>query len=376
MKEQIVFRGENGYKELERYIASFGRKRLMLVCGRSLSRTRAGEFFRELPERTGIEIVQFSGFSPNPSYEEACAGVEEYRRAGCQGIVAAGGGSAMDTAKCIKAFAEMPDGEEWILQPIAENGIPLIAIPTTAGTGSEVTRYAVVYYNGKKFSVTDETLIPQAVLLDHELLSGLPDIHKKSAMLDALCHAIESFWSVRSTQESKELSRKAISIILADMKGYLEGDQGCAERILDAAYIAGQAINITATTAGHAMSYELTGKYGLPHGHAAAVCVPEILRYMAEGQGKCTDSRGEAYLRDTLAELAALLGRKDPLEAAAMLRDLPGSLGLSLPEGITDEEISSLAGSVDPGRLERNPVLPDEEGLELIYRRIFERREK
>jgi len=345
----------------------------MLVCGRSLSSTRAGAFFDRLPGNTEVEIVRFSGFSPNPSYEEAVKGVELFRSEKCDGIIAAGGGSAMDTAKCIKAFAKMQDSEEWIKQPITSNEIPIIAIPTTAGTGSEITRYAVVYYNGKKFSVTHESIIPDAVLLDAELLSGLPELHKVSAMLDALCHAIESFWSVNSTSQSRALSRRSIGMILQNMDGYLSGESSCAEQMLDAAYISGQAINITATTAGHAMSYELTGEFGMTHGHAVAVCVPEVYRYMLENPDKLTDHRGNEYFQECMRELAFLLGEKDPLAAYEKLRELPIKLGMELPVGITEDLLEQLAKSVDPGRLKNNPVLPDKDGLKLIYRRIFNR---
>ncbi|HOR22214.1 MAG TPA: phosphonoacetaldehyde reductase [Ruminococcus sp.] len=373
MKDQIVFRGTSGYHELENYISELHCKRLMLVCGRSLSSTRAGAFFDRLPGNTEVEIVRFSGFSPNPSYEEAVKGVELFRSEKCDGIIAAGGGSAMDTAKCIKAFAKMQDSEEWIKQPITSNEIPIIAIPTTAGTGSEITRYAVVYYNGKKFSVTHESIIPDAVLLDAELLSGLPELHKVSAMLDALCHAIESFWSVNSTSQSRALSRRSIGMILQNMDGYLSGESSCAEQMLDAAYISGQAINITATTAGHAMSYELTGEFGMTHGHAVAVCVPEVYRYMLENPDKLTDHRGNEYFQECMRELAFLLGEKDPLAAYEKLRELPIKLGMELPVGITEDLLEQLAKSVDPGRLKNNPVLPDKDGLKLIYRRIFNR---
>ena len=277
----------------------------------------------------------------------------------------------MDTAKCVKLFAEMPEGEDYVYQPIVPNRIPLAAIPTTAGTGSEATRFAVIYHKGEKFSVTPESCIPEAVLLDHSLLKNLPDYHRKSAMLDALCHSIESWWSVNFTAESREFSAQAIKMILHNMEGYISGNDAAAESMLEAAFIAGKAINITATTAGHAMSYKLTSLYGMAHGHAAAVCTAEDYRFMLENPQKCSDPRGAGYLRDTLTELARLLGSEETGSAADYLEKLPGSLGLTLPEKADPADIPQLAASVNTGRLKNNPVQPNQTDLEKMYGHIL-----
>lgn len=373
MEKQLVFRGTDGYSGLEARLVSLGIRRLMLVCGRSLSHTPAGEFFASLTERTGIEVIPFSGFSPNPDYEDIVKGVTEFRQRGCDAFCGAGGGSAMDTAKCIKLFAAMPDDHPYTEQLIVPNTIPLIAIPTTAGTGSEATHFAVIYRNGEKLSVADESCLPGTVLLDAANLAGLPEIHRNASMLDALCHAIESLWSVRSTEESRELSRSAIGRILRNMPAYAAGDAACATEMLEAAYTAGQAINITTTTAAHAMSYKLTKLCGIPHGHAAALCLPEVYRFLSENTDRCTDSRGTSQLRHILGELPALLGCESYEAALSFLSGLPAGLGLAPPPQATEEELELLAASVNTQRLSNSPVIPDRGEIREMYIRILRR---
>ena len=374
MSEQIILRGNEGYSELRRLLSAPGAKKLFLVCGGSLKNTPTGRFFSAVEAEDNAAIVRFSGFSPNPDYDEIVSGVRLFRESGCGIICGAGGGSAIDTAKCIKLFADMPDDRDYVLQEAVPNGIPLIAIPTTAGSGSEATHFAVIYYNGKKFSVTDNSCLPQTVLLDPENLATLPDKHRRAAMLDALSHAIESMWSVRSTDESRELSRRAIKTVIRAMDGYVSGDNSCAEDMMDAAFTAGRAINITATTAGHAMSYMLTKMYGLPHGHAVSLCLPEVWRFIAENADKCSDSRGCSHLQKILGELPELLGCEDTGSAVAFIKELPGKLGLAAPADIKPGDIDALAASVNPERLRNTPVVPDSEAIREMYLNILGRK--
>ena len=146
-------------------------------------------------------------------------------------------------------------------------------MPTTAGTGSEATRYAVIYFDGEKQSISDYSCIPSAVLMDASVLKTLPIYQKKSTMMDAFCHAIESYWSVNSSEESRQYSRRAIQLIMENKDLYIGNDETGNTQMLKAAHLAGKAINLTQTTAGHAMCYKLTSLYGIAHGHAAALCV-------------------------------------------------------------------------------------------------------
>ena len=368
--EQRIITANGNYKEVDSWLK--GLQRVLLVCGKSISKQKINAYFEELPARLGVEIIRFSDFAPNPLYESVVKGVKIFRDNRCDAIIAVGGGSALDVAKCIKLYSTLPsNGEngEWLGQAV-ENSIPFLAMPTTAGTGSEATRYAVVYYDGKKQSITSDNIIPDTVLMDASVLKTLPEYQKRATMCDALCHAIESFWSVNSTDESKEYSTKAIKAVMKHMDGYLANtDEGNAGMLL-AANTAGKAINITQTTAGHAMCYKLTSMFGLSHGHAAILCDRVLFPWMVENTDKCIDPRGEKYLKKTLDEISIAMGCADGKIGAERLVQIFEGLGFEIPKA-TEEQFIELKTSVNLVRLKNHPVALDEETIDMLYRRIL-----
>lgn len=344
-----------------------GTGRLFVVCGMSCRQLEIAEEIARLP----AEMVWFHDFSPNPGYDSVVKGVELFKSSDCAAVLAIGGGSAMDVAKCIKLFAAMDETVNYLRQEPAENGIPLIAIPTTAGTGSEATRYAVIYDEGEKQSVTHPSIIPKYVFLNADVLDGLPLYQKKVTVMDALCHAVESFWSVHSTEESRAYSREAVQMITGNLTGYLEGKKEAAGKMLLAANTAGKAINIAQTTAGHAMCYKITSLYGISHGHAAALCVERLWPYMVENMDKCLDYRGVDYLKSMFAELADAFGCITAQEAAAEFSRLLDSLELEAPGLEKENRLEELADSVNLTRFKNNPVKLEKDDLRNLYRSIL-----
>lgn len=370
MEEQIILTADAQYSELTAYIKANQLNKILLVCDSSLEYLDINKYFKNIEDETGASVVFFSDFIPNPTYESVVSGVNHFHRAGCDSIIAVGGGSAIDIAKCIKLYSNMNPNGNYLNQVIIPNEVKLLAIPTTAGTGSEATRFAVIYYNGKKQSVTDCSCIPSAVLMDASVLKTLPIYQKKSTMMDALCHAIESFWSVNSTEESKEYSREAIKMILSNMEGYLANDVTYNAAMLRASNLAGKAINITQTTAGHAMCYKLTGLYGIAHGHAAALCVKELWPYMIKNMDNCIDSRGEFHLAHVFSELSAVMKCSNAIEASEKFRSIINRLELTIPK-CDEGDIDILKTSVNPVRLRNNPVKLTIEAIEMMYRQIL-----
>lgn len=349
--------------EVLKILRDEGSKRFMLVCGNSFKRTEAYEKLCGL----GIEYTVFSGFSPNPDFSEVWAGIEKFNDFGADIIIAAGGGSAMDTAKAIKMFCATDKDSDYLKAPLPVTGIPIIAIPTTAGTGSESTRFAVIYNNGIKQSIADKSLVPEYALIDHGFLKTLPVYQKKCTLMDALCQAIESWWSVNSNDESKDYARSAIELIMEYYAEYIdENTEPSAERIMLASNLAGRAINITQTTAAHAMSYKLTTVYGLPHGHAVAVCLPVLWRYMAEHTEYCNDPRGEQYLKDVFSDISAAMGEDSTIDAISCFENMFVGLGLEIPK-VSADDLDMLANSVNPVRLANNPVRLSYEALYGMY---------
>ncbi len=368
---QKVITAENNYIQLDEWLKDNSVKKLMLVCDSSLRSLTA---VKDKLSKLDTEMIEFGDFQPNPVYESVVRGVEIFRRESCDAIMAIGGGSAMDVAKCIKLYSNMEGGGEkdsYLRQQIVPNDIPFLAMPTTAGTGSEATRYAVIYYEGSKQSVADYSCIPGTVLFDPGVLKTLPIYQKKSTMLDAFCHATESFWSVNSTDESKAYSAEAIRMVLANMDGYLANDEAANANMLKAANIAGKAINITQTTAGHAMCYKLTSLYGIAHGHAAALCDKVLFPYMISNTDKCIDSRGEEYLKGAFAEIAKAMDCDTPELATKKFADIVDKLELEVPKTNSDNDIDVLKTSVNPVRLKNNPVGLDVPVIEKLYREIL-----
>ena len=331
-------------------------------------------------ENMGYPHVMFSDFTPNPVFEDVSKGIDLFQITKCDTLLAVGGGSAIDVAKCIKLAVLSKEGNDAILPPLVNTRVecdgtklPFIAIPTTAGTGSESTHNAVMYYEGSKQTVTNDGILPDYAILEPSVLKTLPLYQKKCTMMDALCQGIESWWSVNSTEESYEYSRKAIELIMANWHKYIfENDEEAAVNIMLGANYGGRAINITATTAAHAMSYKITSLYKLPHGHAVAVCLPEIWEYMLEHPEECIDKRGSAYLMGVFDEIAHSMGVGSPAEAIAIFRDMMQEMEFSNPVSEhLPSDILILASSVNPVRLKNNPVQLRAETIAKLYESIL-----
>lgn len=364
--------GKDSIHSLPDILLQIGAGRCLLVHGASLLRLTI------YPVLAGLNVptVSFTDFAPNPRYEEILQGVRAFRENKCDCIIAAGGGSAMDVAKCIKLFGRMEGNGEngsYLKQPYTNSGVPLIAIPTTAGSGSESTRFAVIYYEGEKQSVAHESILPDYAILDATVLSALPLYQKKFTMLDALCQGIESYWSVNSTEESKVFAARAITGIRKNMDAYLSEapcPQDIAESVMRAANDSGRAINITQTTAAHAMCYKLTSLYRISHGHAVALCLPRVWAYMEAHPEDCVDSRGQAYLQQAFFDIAAALGCKSAEEAVRWFKDMLQRLGMDAPHTNRRDDLRTLSASVNPLRLKNNPVRLTEDVLYRLYGEI------
>ena len=287
------------------------------------------------------EFVRFSDFKSNPLYEDIKAGVKVLRKNKCDFIVAIGGGSSIDTAKGIKYYNHVD--------------IPILAVPTTSGTGSEATHFAVIYKGGEKLSIAEELILPEYVILQPDVLKSLPIYQKKCTMLDALCQAIESWWSKKATPESIDYSKKAIRLIFDNIASYLENEDDGNKNMLTASNLAGKAINITTTTAPHAMCYKLTSLYGLPHGHAVALCLPKVWRHMGG-----------------FDDIAIALGEQSCEEAVSFLEKLLQDLGISSPKNAVATDLELLTNSVNTQRLKNNPVRFDKSTIKSLYKEILE----
>jgi alcohol dehydrogenase class IV len=353
--------------------------RIFLVTGkRSYNASGARESIEETFSNSTID--RFSEFQINPVLEEILTGVELFKKKSYDLIVAVGGGTAIDIAKAIRLFAKQSADPVAILHgkenitPVFHP--PLLAIPTTAGSGSETTHFAVVYHNKHKYSLAHQTMLPKYSCVDGDLTHSLPAGIAAFTGMDALCQAIESFWAVNSTEESRAYSEKAIQLIKSDLvNSVLTADPDSRMKIAEAAHYAGKAINITKTTGAHAFSYYLTSKKNIPHGQAVGILIDKFLIFNSQSTYKdISDKRGSSYLLDMFKKLYYSLDEKTARAAAAALVSLRSSLNLDTPLSSllkTETERNDFFTSVNAERLKNNPRLITKDNTKELMNLFF-----
>lgn len=382
IENQIVLGKKNLKEELKSFLQEYSFQRIFLVAGSSFSKLPIGKELQELFSELDIAFYHFSDFRANPRLEEVEEGIKSFSAFRGDSILAVGGGSALDTAKCIKLFTGLSKDRPYLEQEYRENDIPLLVHPTTAGTGSESTPFAVIYQDGEKCSVEHESIYPKYRIEDARSLRSLPLYQKKATLLDALSHAMEAIWSKYSNEDSRAYGQKAISLILMNYKAYLslenEKDaknlggaaalEGLLKQVLEdvaeAANLAGKAIAVTKTTAGHALSYKLGSIYQLPHGLATAIVNRALYPFMCREKNRMTDPENLLFLAKCFSVETEEEGAKRYREILEDLEILPT---LSVKEG----DLENLVAAVNPERLSNHPIALREEDIGLLYKEIL-----
>lgn len=353
---------------------------IFLVTGKN-SYQHCGAQTRIEPSLQPYRVTSFSDFSVNPQIEDVKKGISLFRQNQCDLVIAVGGGSAIDVAKSINLLAAQSGApEDYITKKLtaAHRPKPFIAVPTTAGTGSEATHFAVVYINKKKYSLAhEEWMLPDYVFLDPVLTYNLPKYITASTGADALCQAVESYWSTQSNKESKQYAQQAITIALRDLAGAVnDPTPQNREAMLKAANLGGKAINISKTTACHAVSYPMTSYFGVSHGHACTLTLGEMFVYNSKVMDpECSDKRGVEYVKRTMMELCAFFSVQTAEEVRQKIDALMEEIGLDRKLAalniVTPEHHDVIvANGFNPERVKNNPRNLTEEGLRAMLKRI------
>lgn len=350
--QQLTVKGRGWGKPLAEYMKLKSAKRVMLVCGKSfLAQEAAGSVL-------DLEPVIFSDFSINPQYVEAMAGAKLLRSEHCDFIIAAGGGSCLDVAKLIRYNILFNEAFSFAKDSIGR--IPIVVIPTTAGTGSEATRFVVCYEKNEKKSIEHEGMLPDMAILDSSLLLSLPAYQKKCAYMDALCQCVEAIWAKGASETSTAYAKRGIRLLLEAYPDYFTSSAHysvAADLALSGANLSGKAINLSKTTAAHAMSYKLTSLYGIPHGHAVCACMARIWGYVLEHQKE---------MREALAEIAEAWGERNHQAAYERFITMAEQLGLR-DITVEQKDIQLLAESVNLERLGNFPIELSQSDIYAIY---------
>lgn len=265
--------------------------RILLLTTSGFSKRGVTNKVSDMLGQSLIEVVD--GIEPNPELARLESLAQELRYVHCDTIVALGGGSVIDTAKVISATLPRIEGGfslrahlENNLGDLTEPGIPVVAIPTTAGTGAEVTPFATVWDSDakKKYSLSGPGLFPGVALVDPGLTLTLPREQTITTGLDAISHAFESIWNRNATPITIMYATEALRIAMPTLPMLVDDLDNLQHRtkMLQASLFAGLAISNTKTALAHSISYPLTLKYGVPHGLACSFALPAILRFNAE----------------------------------------------------------------------------------------------
>lgn len=354
MKQKEYF-GENSIHNLKKIINIENPKKIFLVCGKkSFPESGAEEKLRNIlpPNKT----VRFSNFQSNPKIEYIKDGLGIYKEAKCDMLIAVGGGTSIDIAKSIKFFLiNKENSHEAITKPV------LVAMPTTAGSGSESTSFSVVYYGKKKVSLEHPSLLPNYSIIDYSLSRGYTGYPAACVGMDALSQGIESFWSIRSTKISKKYSKQAIKKILKNLEDSINSpNRKNKEMMAIGANLAGKGINIAKTTACHALSYPLTSYLNLPHGHAVSVFLGKtIILNSKVNEFNINDPRGVNYVRNTMEELYNISNTNNSDELKNKINDIMDGINLerSLTKlGLDSSKALFISKNINMERLGNNPT--------------------
>lgn len=312
----------------------------------------------------GRSVSWFDRFELNPKIEDVQRGVIQARQFEPDSILAIGGGTAIDLAKLIGAFHRQPNNPLAMIEqnpPIITDSTPVIAVPTTAGTGSEATHFAVVYVNGAKHSVAHPSLMPEYAIVDATLTHSLPARMTAATGLDAFCQAIESIWAVGATDESIGYATEALQLVWQHLVPATRSPTAEARRGMSlGSYLAGRAINISKTTASHAISYPLTSLHGIPHGMAVATTVGQMLVFNSDVTDEdCLDPRGAEHVRSRIDTILKLLDASDVIEGCSRIRSMVAEIGCpsSFAEAglVKETQIRRIVSSVNAERMSNNP---------------------
>ena len=347
------------YNDLVDTLKSNGKQSVLFVTDKSIRTLGLTKNLEDVISNSGLHLTVYEGTVANPTTNNVDEALALYKKNNCDCIIAFGGGSAMDCAKATGARVARPNKSLGKMKGVLKVGkkIPLlIAIPTTAGTGSETTLASVITDSETrhKYAINDFNLIPKYALLDAGLTVGLPKFITATTGMDALTHAIEAYIGRSTTKQTRENALTAIKLIFENLEiAYNDGKNISArENMLKASYLAGLAFTKSYVGYVHAIAHSLGGKYNVPHGFANAVILPYVLKKFGKSIYKKLWK---------IAVYTGLCNKETPIETATEIfiqkietMNKNMQIGTKIDE-IKDEDISSLAQTAER---EANPLYP------------------
>ena len=376
MLNETSYHGAGAIREIPAEAKARGFKKALIACGPSILKHGVVAKVTDLLDAEGLEYAIYSDIKANPTIENVQAGVEAFKAAGADYIIAIGGGSPMDTAKAIGIIVNNPEFADVRslegVAPTKKPCVPIIAVPTTAGTAAEVTINYVItdVERRRKFVCVDPHDMPIIAVVDPEMMDSMPKGLTASTGMDALTHAIEGYTTKAAWEMTDMFHLKAIELISKNLRAAVAGESSGREGMALGQYIAGMGFSNVGLGIAHSMAHTLGAVYDTPHGVACAMMLPIVMEYNAD----CT---GEKY-----REIARAMGVKgvddmsqEEYRAAAIdaVKQLSADVGIPAKlDALKEEDLdflaeSAVADACAPG----NPKEASIEDFKALFRKIM-----
>jgi len=366
---KIVF-GQNAFERLKRYILDLNIKQnILLVTGEHFVKESGllAQLRRMLYDKS---VYHFDKIPPNPTHTDIAKGIQFVGNTNIELVIALGGGSALDAGKALAILLKNPGSLDEYLKErkkITQKGIPVIAIPTTSGTASEVTSWATIWDMEKKqkFSMSHQWMFPEYAIVDPILTVTMPRSLTAMTGMDALTHAIESCWSRSSQPISDVFAFRAIRLVRNNIQTACNDPKNMTARtnMSLASLFAGLAFNNTKTAACHSLSYPMTFHFGIPHGLAVSITLKEVIKY------------NNRVVPEKVRQIVGEFGASSIENFQKILSELMVSIGLPIKLRdlkLKEEDLDLLVtDSVNPERMKNNPVILNKTDIRTILTNIL-----
>ncbi len=374
---ETSYHGAGAIQAIPGEVKKRGLKKAFVCSDPDLVKFKVTDKVLAVLEKAEIPYTLYSDIKPNPTIENVQSGVAAFKASGADCIIAIGGGSSMDTAKAIGIIIANPEHEDVrSLEGAVDTknpSVPIIAVPTTAGTAAEVTINYVItdVEKNRKFVCVDPHDIPVVAVVDSEMMSTMPKGLTAATGMDALTHAIEGYITKGAWELSDMFHLKAIEIISRSLRGAVANTPEGREGMALGQYIAGMGFSNVGLGIVHSMAHPLGALYDTPHGVANAILLPTVMEYNAPATGEKYRDIAKAMGVKGVDDMSLEDARKGAIDAVRQL-----SKDVGIPENlkgiVKEEDIDFLAQSaMDDACRPGNPKDPTKEDIKALYRSLL-----
>ena len=376
MLNETSYHGSGAIQEIATEAKAHGFKKALVCSDPDLIKFGVTAKVTDILDKNGLEYEIYSEIKPNPTIDNVKHGVETFKKSGADYLIAIGGGSSMDTSKAIGIIIANPEFEDVRslegVAPTKKPCVPIIAVPTTAGTAAEVTSNYVItdVERKRKFVCVDPHDMPIIAIVDPDMMSSMPKGLTASTGMDALTHAIEGYTTKAAWEMTDMFHLKAIEIIARSLRSAVANEKEGREGMALGEYIAGMGFSNVGLGIAHSMAHTLGAVYDTPHGVACAMMLPIVMEYNADCTGEKYREIARAMGVKGVDDMSVEEYRKAAIDAVAQL-----SVDVGIPtklEAIKEDDLDFLAESAHadacaPG----NPKDASVEDLKALFRKIM-----